>query len=191
MIRRITYINTFECSIVKTMTMEEEDDTRDIIIMGNAYTPHYGDNDTSLFRHDEMNNDFTSKLNNLPVYIEHDTRHQIGNVVDAFVNEKRQVKAILHIHGNREVNKRLPATLYKDPENNSKGYYNGLSLGNDIGFVKDGHTVSIANNVPSEISVVMNGDRPMTEIDDYWFVPKNKDIKEFIKETIEPRIQRF
>lgn len=170
---------------------EEEDDTRDIIIMGNAYTPYYGDDETTLFKHDQMNEEFTKKLNNLPVFIEHDTRHQIGNVVDAFVNEKRQVKALLHIHGNRQVNKLLPATLYKDPENDSRGYYNGLSLGNDIGFVKEGDKISIKDNVPSEISVVMNGDRPMTEIDDYWFVPKGVDVKTFIKQNIEPKIQRF
>lgn len=174
------------------MTIEDDcDDTYDILIMGNAYTPHYGDEETTLFTHNQMNQDFTKQLENLPVYIEHDTRHQIGNVVDSFVNEKRQVKALLHIHGNREVNRLLPATLYKDPENDSRGYYNGLSLGNNLGLIRDGDKISVKENVPSEISVVMNGDRPMTEIDDYWFIPKGKDVREFIRENIDPKIQRF
>jgi hypothetical protein len=174
------------------MTVDNtEDETYDILIMGSAYTPHYGDEETTLFNHNQMNNDFTKQLDNLPVFIEHDTRHQIGNVVDSFVNEKRQVKALLHIHGNREVNKLLPATLYKDPENDSRGYYNSLSLGNSVGFVRNGDKVSVQNNVPSEISVCMNGDRPMTEIDDYWFVPKGKNVRDFIRENIDPTIQRF
>lgn len=171
---------------------EEGEDVHDIIIMGSAYTPHYGDNETTLFTHEQVKDNFTDKLHNLPVYIEHDTRHQIGNVVDSFINEKRQVKALLHIHGNREVNRLLPATLHKDPENNGRGYFNGLSLGNGIGFERDENDkINIKSNTPSEISVVMNGDRPMTEIDEYWFVPKGKDVNEFIKENIEHKIQRF
>lgn len=170
----------------------DNDDDHDIIIMGNAYTPHYGDEETTLFNHNDVKNDFTTKLKDLPVYIEHDTRHQIGNVVDSFVNEKRQVKALLHIHGNREVNRLLPATLHKDPGNDGKGYYNGLSLGNALGLIRgDNDKVSVGSNTPSEVSVVMNGDRPDTEIDEYWFVPKGKNINDFIKENIEPRIQRF
>jgi hypothetical protein len=171
---------------------EYNEETHDIIIMGSAYTPHYGDEETTLFRDSEMNSDFTNKLKNLPVYIEHDTKYQIGNVVDAFINERRQAKTLLHIHGNSEVNKRLPATLYKDPENNCRGYYNSLSLGNDVGLsVDDNSNVRVDTNVPTEISVCMNGDRPMTEIDDYWFVPKGANIKDFINSTIEPKIQSF
>lgn len=175
------------------MTSEEPQDmsdTHDIIIMGNAYTPHFGDDESTLFTHGEMNNDFTKSLENLPVYIEHDTKHQIGNVVDSFVNEKRQIKTMLHIHGNREVNKILPGTLYKDPTDN-KRYYNSLSLGNNVGLVKKGDRVSVSGNVPSEVSIVMSGDRPMTDIDDYWFIPKGMNVKDFIRENIEPTITRF
>lgn len=169
----------------------DEDDVYDILVMGNAYTPHYGNDETTLFTHEEMNANFTKQLENLPVFIEHDTKFQIGNVVDSFVNENRQIKTLLHIHGNKMVNQILPGTLYKDPENNSRGYYNSLSLGNDIGLVREGDRVTVKENVPSEISICMNGDRPKTEIDDYWLIPRGKDVKEFIRETVEPKIQRF
>lgn len=173
-------------------SMEFDEDSHDIIILGSAYTPYYGDNVSTLFNHNEMNSEFVKKLKDLPVFIEHDTKHQIGNVVDSYVNEKRQLKTLLHIHGNREVNKRLPATLYKDPENGSKGYYNSLSLGNNVALEQDENNfVHLRANVPSEVSVCMNGDRPMTEIDDYWFVPKGTDVAEFINTHIEPKIQRF
>jgi hypothetical protein len=138
-----------------------------------------------------MTDEFAKKLIGLPVYIEHDERHQIGNVVDAFVNEKRQIKALLHIHGNVKVNELLPSTLYKDPLNDSRGYYNSLSLGNSVGLVKNGNSVSVSENTPSEISICMDGDRPMTEIDDYWFVPKGTDVKAFIKEKIYTKINKY
>lgn len=170
---------------------EEEEAGHDILIMGSSYIPNYDDDESTLFNYKDMNKDFTSKLENLPIYLEHDTRHQIGTVVDSFIDEKRHVKSLLHIHGNKTVNNILPGTLYQDPENDNNRYYKGLSLGNDVKLVKDGEKVSVKSNVPSEISIVMNPDRANCYINDYWFLPNNTNVKDFIREKIEPTIQRF
>jgi hypothetical protein len=173
--------------------MEDTEDS-DILLMGCAYTPLYGEDQTTLFKHGDMTDAFAKSIKDLPVYIEHDTTRAIGKVRDAFINEKRQLMTLLHISGDPLANKLLPPTLYKDPDNDNKGFYNALSLGNSVGFKITDHgtykTKEVQGNVPSEVSLVMAGNRPMTEIDDYWFVPKNADIDDYIKETINPFIVR-
>lgn len=164
----------------------------DLLVLGSAYTPYYGDESSTLFKYNEMNASFAKSLLNLPVFIEHDTRHQIGHVVDAYINEKRQVKAILHITGNRVVNEKLPSTLYRDPANGGRRYYNSFSLGNDLTFTRNENNVlKVATNVPCEISICREGDRPMTYIDDYWILPPGVNVYDFIREKINPMINRF
>lgn len=167
------------------------EDPNDILIMGTAYTPSYDDcNDTTLFTADQMTSEFANNMKNLPVYIEHDNSIQVGTIKEAYIDEKRRLKTILHIAGNRMVNEKLPATLHRDPEYQRR-FFNDLSLGNDIGLVKENDRVCVKSNIPSEVSVVKNGDRPETHIDDYWIVPKTQNVDDFFKEKIEPNIIRF
>lgn len=176
------------------MVMEMDDDLpNEILVSGCAYTPLYGvDSPSSIFKHDQMTNEFAESVKGLPVYIEHDTSKQIGEVYDAYINEKRQLMTLLHLNNNPIANKLLPPTLYKDPENNQR-YYNALSLGNDAKFGRKSRNSppEVVHNVPAEVSLVMAGNRPMTEIDDYWLLPKHVPVKEYIEKNIYPNIIRY
>lgn len=176
---------------------EDPDDIpNDLLLLGCAYTPQYGDEETTLFKDGEMTQEFADKCVGLPVHIEHDKSKTIGEVERAYINECHQLMTVLHLYGDPVVNKLLPPKLYKNPDWGGKAFYNGLSLGNEVGFkmdyVKDGdYTVkTIANNVPSEVSIVGEGNRPLTEIQDYWILPKNKNVAEYINEVINPFIVR-
>lgn len=164
-----------------------------VLIFGTAYTPTYDDDyDGTLFSHEQMNEEFAERMKNLPVYIEHDASVPIGKVKDAFINERRQLETILHVNSSKEINKRIPPTLYKDPENGGKGFFNALSLGNDItfNFSPDKCKTTIDSNVPTEVSIVRNGNRPLTEIKDYWIVPETvEDIDDYINNHIKPKIR--
>jgi hypothetical protein len=175
--------------------MDPPGDVSDILVMGCAYTPHYGDEDTTLFKHDQMTDDFAQKVKGLPVYIEHDKSKQIGDVRDAYINENRQLMTLLHLYGDDYANSKLPHAFYKGPENNYRGFYNGLSLGNSVDFKidhRDGYSIKeIVDNRPSEVSIVQEGDRPMTSIKDYWLVPNRESIDEYIKREVNPFIVRY
>ena len=162
----------------------------EILISGCAYTPLYGeDSPSTIFKHDQMTSAFAESVKGLPVYIEHDTSKQIGEVYDAYINEKRQLMTLLHINNNPIANKLLPPTLYKDPAVNQR-YYNALSLGNDASFGRKDNLSppEVRSNVPAEVSLVMAGNRPMTEIDDYWLLPKHTSVNKFVKDKITPNI---
>ena len=49
----------------------------------------------------------------------------------------------------------------------------------------------VRSNVPAEVSLVMAGNRPMTEIDDYWLLPKHMSVNQFVTEKIAPNIIRY
>lgn len=174
-----------------------EESPNDILVMGCAYTPYYGDDETTLFKHSDMTSQFAESVKNLPVFIEHDTSKQIGEVLDAYINERRQLVTLLHLAGDPVANSILPQTFYKDPMNGHRGYYNALSLGNDVGFLVEKDptgaftTKKVVNNRPSEVSIVRAGNRPMTEISDYWQVPKHMPLSEFVNENINPFIVRY
>jgi hypothetical protein len=176
---------------------EYSESPNDIVVLGCAYTPLYGDEETTLFKHSDMTSDFAETVKGLPVFIEHDTSKQIGEVIDAYINEKRQLVTVLHLAGDPYANAILPQALYKDPNNDNRGYYNALSLGNDVGFIVEQHpsglfsTKKVVNNRPSEVSIVRAGNRPMTEIMDYWIVPKNSSLSEYLNETVNPFIVRY
>lgn len=176
------------------MVMDCDDESpNEILVAGCAYTPLYGeDAPSTIFKHDQMTNAFAESVKGLPVYIEHDSTKQIGEVYDAYINEKRQLMTLLHIANNPIANKLLPPTLYKDPENNQR-YYNALSLGNDASFSrKDQYSApEVSSNVPAEVSLVMAGNRPMTEIDDYWLLPKQVPVGQFVQENIASNIIRY
>jgi hypothetical protein len=172
------------------MDIDDDETPSDILVYGCAYTPLYGDDEPStIFKDVDMNNEFAETVKGLPVYIEHDTTKQIGEVYDAFINEKRQLMTLLHLNNNPIANKLLPPTLYKDPNNNER-YYNALSLGNDARiFKRDEYAPpEMGQNTPAEVSLVMAGNRPMTEIDDYWLLPKQMPIDQFMKDNVYPSI---
>lgn len=164
----------------------------DIIVLGFAYTPAYGmaNQKTTLFLYEEMTPGFAQSLVGLPVHIEHDDRYRIGTVVEAFVNVRGQVVVMLHITGLRFVNERLPAALQRDPAT-GRAFYGALSLGNDIGFaMRDGRLV-VASNRPSEISICGAGNRPMTDIVDFWLVPPESTASiavEYVKRNLMPKL---
>jgi hypothetical protein len=172
-----------------------DDVPNDILVMGCAYTPMYGDDESTLFTHDEMNEEFAKSIKNLPVYIEHDKERQVGEVAGTYVNEKQQLMALLHLNSNPIANKLLPPTLYKDPKNGGKGFFNALSLGNDVKFEVTDHgdftTKRVIGNTPSEISLVRAGNRPNTEIDDYVFLPKNMTVTEYLAHSENPFLVRY
>lgn len=190
----LNHIYTIWNNIIIVLTMEDENNG--LIILGTAYTPQYEDDNnkddqTTLFKHNQIDNNFANSCKNLNVHIEHDDGIKIGTVIDAYVNEKRQLKTLLHIdNSNKFVNELLPPKLNLDPKTN-KRFYNGLSLGNDISFTKRDDKVSVNSNKPVEVSIVMNGDRPDTFIDDYWYVPKSMSPEEFIQKELSNKIQRF
>lgn len=168
----------------------------DLIVYGCAYTPKYDEDESTIFNHTTMNSEFAQSVIGLPVYIEHDTTVQIGEVKEAFINERRQLMVVLHIIGNPLVNKLLPSRLYKDPSNGNKGFFNALSLGNSVGFkltdYGDYKVKEIAQNVPSEISIVRAGNRPMTQILEYWMVPDSiEDVESYIQEKLGNDLVRY
>jgi hypothetical protein len=173
--------------------MDDDESPNEILVSGCAYTPLYGeDGPSTIFKHDQMTSAFADSVKGLPVFIEHDTSKKIGEVYDAYINEKRQLMTILHINNNPIANKLLPPTLYKDPERNQR-YYNALSLGNDASFSRKDELSppEVLSNVPAEVSLVMAGNRPMTEIDDYWLLPKQVPVRDFYNEKLAPRIVRY
>lgn len=174
--------------------MEEESSPNDILVLGCAYTPLYGDDEPStIFKHDQMNHDFAEQVKGLPVYIEHDTSRQVGEVHDAYINEKRQLMTLLHLSGDPTTNRLLPPTLFKDPDNNNRRYYNALSLGNDAQIFREhvNAVPQVKGNVPAEVSLVMAGNRPMTEIDDYWLLPKDVPMDKFVRDEVMRNIIRY
>lgn len=177
------------------MEPETKQDVNDILVMGCAYTPHFGEEDTTLFKHDQMTDEFAKSVKGLPVYIEHDKRKQIGDVRDAYINESRQLMTLLHLVGDDYANQKLPHAFYRGPENDFRSYYNGLSLGNSVDFKidhRDGYSLKeIVGNRPSEVSIVREGDRPMTSIKDYWLVPNRESIDDYINREINPFIVRY
>ena len=177
------------------MDSESKDDVSDILVMGCAYTPHFGDESTTLFNHEKMTDDFAKSIKGLPVFIEHDKSRQIGDVKDAYINESRQLMTLLHLYGDDYANRKLPHAFYRGPENEFKSYYNGLSLGNSIDFKveqRDGYSLKeVVGNRPSEVSIVREGDRPMTAIKDYWLVPNRESMEDYINREINPFIVRY
>lgn len=175
------------------MENDDSDIPSDILVYGCAYTPLYGEDEPStIFKDFEMSTDFADTVKGLPVYIEHDTSKQIGEVYDAFINEKRQLMTLLYLNNNPIANKLLPPTLYKDPELNER-YYNALSLGNDARITRKDEfsPPELDRNTPAEVSLVMAGNRPMTEIDDYWLLPKQMPLKQFVEENVYPKIVKY
>lgn len=174
----------------------DEEVPNDLLVMGCAYTPRYGDEETTLFKYNDMTQKFADSVTGLPVHIEHDTSKTIGEVRDAFINERRQLMTLLHLSGDPVVNKLLPAKLFKNPSKGGRAFFNDLSLGNDVGFKLEYNTEggfskkSVTDNVPAEVSIVGNGNRPMTDIENYWILPKNADIGQFINEHVNPFIVR-
>jgi len=154
----------------------------DVLVLGVAYTPAYEDGETTLFKYSEMTPAFAESLRGLPVYVEHDTRIQIGTVHSAYINDSLQAVALLHIHGNTMVCDRLPAFLDRDPRT-GRAFYNAFSLGNELLLWRNPDTdaVEVMSNTPSEVSVCVDGDRPQTDILDYWVVPTTCDVAAWVE----------
>jgi len=172
-----------------------EDSPNELLVMGCAYTPRFGDDKTTLFNHGEMNQEFADRIKGLPVHIEHQTDKTIGEVKEAFINERRQLMTLLHLSGDPVVNSKLPEKLFRGTGADDRRFYNGLSLGNGVGFEVKRHpggytTKEVVGNAPTEVSVVREGNRPMTEIVDYWVLPKSANVDDYIRENINPFIVR-
>lgn len=167
-------------------------ETRDILVLGTAYVPSFSDSDTTLLTHAELTQELTSSLINCPVYIEHDTDYQVGEVMDAYLDERKNLKALLHVYGNPLVNQILPHALEKVNENGeSRRYYESFSLGNRVLFEKDDVGVRISGKIPQEVSICRKGDIDGTDIDDYWIVPRSVSARRFAQENLLTKMHRF
>lgn len=167
----------------------ETDAARDIFVLGTAYVPRFSDDDTTLLKYSEITADLARKVVNLPVYIEHDTRYQIGEVYDAYMDERKNLKALLHVYGNPYVNNILPHALAGGVEDR---YYKSFSLGNTVNFRTVGEDrYAVGDKEPQEISICRLGDVPGTYIDDYWIVPNSVNARQFAENRILKNIHRF
>ena len=163
----------------------------DILILGCCYTPEKNPKyNGPLMRYDEINQSLINSITGKNVYIEHELktkdgtdRAPIGQVVDAYINSDGQLMSFLHISGDPIASSIIPHGLVKDE--NGKRYYNDLSLGHGVGYVYDEKNdhFNVVSKTPEEISIVRNGDRPNTRIQDYWLLP-NSTSKQKIKEMI-------
>lgn len=175
-----------------TFLNDNDDDPRDIIIHGCAYTPDYDMNSpvVNIFKRNQMNTALCNQTKNLPVFIEHDTRVPVGKVVDCYIDEQRNLNTFLHISGNRLVNQKLPQTLEIDPFTN-KRYYTGLSMGTNVRLDDTSRGFTTVRDVtPTEVSIVRNPDRKGALVKNHWLVPRHENPEEFIKNKVKT-IQRF
>lgn len=170
-----------------------EEASRDILVLGTAYVPSFSDSDTTLLTHRELTRELTQSLIQCPVYIEHDTEYQVGDVMDAYLDERKNLKALLHVYGNPLVNQILPHALEKVSENGEhKRYYESFSLGNKVLFEKDEDTgIRISGKIPQEVSICRKGDIPGTDIDDYWVVPRSMSARQYAQENLLGNFHRF
>lgn len=158
----------------------------DILILGCCYTPETKENyEGPYLRYDEINDDIVNQIKNKDVYIEHELydedgnkRPPVGKVIDAYINSEGNLMSFLHITGDPVASTLLPHGLVKDA--NGKRFFNDLSLGHGVVFDIDDEkdTIHIQKKIPEEISIVATGDRPNTNIKDYWLLPYNTDVNE-------------
>ena len=172
------------------MNVENHTEEGDLLIIGTAYFPEFEEKESTLFTASEMTREFADSVKSLPVYIEHDEKHQVGTIADAYIDENRQLKTMLHIHGNALAKEKLPAALSKDPESH-EAFFQGLSLGNTIGLERNDSKIRVCENTPCEVSIVRKGDRPRTYIDSWEYLPASMTVQEYIRTNIEPNICRF
>jgi hypothetical protein len=168
----------------------EDDKVNDILILGCCYTPESNeDYEGPYFKYNEITHDLLNTIRNKEVFIEHDLydketgekRQPIGKVVDAYINSDGQVMSFLHITGDPVANSLIPHGLIKD--DTGKRYYNDLSLGHGVVFDIDEEQdkINIEQKIPEEVSIVRTGDRPKTNIVDYWLLPYNSNTNEIKK----------
>jgi len=159
----------------------------DIVVFGRAYTPDYDllTPPVNVFKVDQMNADLVRQTIGLPVFIEHDTRYDVGYVFDAFIDEFRNLNTFLYISGNDMVNELLPAALREK-------FYTGLSMGTDV--VLDERSkcyTTVAGVRPTEVSLVRTPDRPNAMIEEYWVVPRYVENKTAFVKNLTRRCARF
>jgi len=154
---------------------EHDSPPRDIVVYGRAYTPDWNaDTPTvNVFKSEQMNSQLATDTKGLPVFIEHDDKYPIGEVVDAYIDESRNLNTFLYISGNDLVNRKLPDTLDPHPMT-KKRFYSGLSMGTDVALdQKSKCYTQVVGVKPTEVSLVRNPDRPEANIYDYWIVPRS------------------
>lgn len=161
------------CSCTYTRSM-------DLIVIGIGYTPIYEESyHGTLFSHEEMTEELARCVRGIPCCVEHDDKIPIGYVLDSEITSTMQLRVALHIHGNDMVLEALPGAL-------QERYFNSLSLGHDVSFdIRDSY-VSVHAKRPSEISIVRAGDRPLTHIEDFAFVPPGVHVQEYYRKHIRP-----
>ena len=91
---------------------------------------------------------------------------------------------------NRAAKELLPGKLERDPDTASR-FYNSLSLGHDVALKVDNAATCVESKEPKEVSIVMQGDRPETDIEDFWFLPRGADAHEFIAKVLGHKITRY
>lgn len=166
--------------------MDFTEKPNDILILGCCYTPETTDDyEGPFFRYDELDQNIVENIKNKDVYIEHELvdedgnkRPPIGKVVDAYINSEGKLMSFLHITGDPIASSLLPHGLVKDE--NGRRFFNDLSLGHGVVFNIDNESdkIQIQKKIPEEISIVAEGDRPDTNIVDYWLLPYNTDVNE-------------
>ena len=164
----------------------DRDKPNDVVVFGRSYTPDYDNTGmkTNVFKSKEIDDKLARQTKGLPVYIEHDSRHQIGYVADSFVDELRTLNSFLYISGNKTVNEKfLDGALSIDPLSGRR-FYNGLSMGSKVELDWESKPYVQAKGVtPTEISVVQTPDRPHANIFDYYVVPNSvEEPNEFVGE---------
>ena len=167
---------------------EENEDARDILVYGVAYTPDWSVDTpvVNVYKPNHMTDDLAKQTVGLPVFVEHDCEYPIGNVADAFVDETRNLNTFLHVKGNPLANKKLPSALAVDASTRRR-HFSGLSMGTDV-LLDDNSKcyTQVSAVVPTEVSIVKNPDRPKSYIKDYWVLPRldERETQQYIKDII-------
>jgi hypothetical protein len=168
-----------------TFLNDNDENPRDIIVYGRAYTPDYNLNTpvVNVFKSNQIDYRLADATNGKPVFIEHDTKYPVGKVLKSEVDPLRNLNAFLEVSGNKLVNSKLPPCLEIDPFTN-KRFYSGLSMGTDV-ELNIGKTYTTVKSVrPTEVSIVKNPDRPNAYIYDYWLVPRDYKGSEYLTDYV-------
>lgn len=168
-----------------TFLNDNDENPRDIIVYGRAYTPDYDLNSpvVNIYKSNQIDSKLASATDGKPVYIEHDTKYPVGSVLKSEVDSLRNLNTFLEVSGNKMVNSRLPPCLEIDPFTN-KRYYGGLSMGTDVELDVSKTYTTVKSVRPTEVSIVRNPDRPQANIYDYWIVPRDYKGSEYLSDHI-------
>lgn len=151
-----------------------------ILIYGIGYIPVQGnESDSHMFVKAEMTEELAVSVTGLPVYIEHDTTVQIGEVVRGSFDEHRNLHVELLIYENVMIISHLSDCISKkSARTKERNVFNGISVGTsmklrkvNVGTGEYAETYTVPHEVRfTEFSIVAHPDSPGCVITDWKFL---------------------